>query len=563
MKRSGVMSSGERLPTTLQRLWEKADPADRRLIETLADQFDALDERARNAEEERDRLLDRVRNKRAMLRAVIDQMPAGVIVVDAPSGELILSNEKADQILRHHPFPAEAACDLFGQLGFHPDGQPYTPEEWPLSRSIAQRESVASEEIAFTRPDGTAGFLEVSSAPVTCAGGAPRFGVAVISDITGRKLAEEAILERDEQLRNLIEKSMDGILFTDEAGRITTWNMGMELITGLKARDVLGEPAWEIQSRVVNEEWARSDQRARYRALWERVLQDGTYPHLNRLLDVQIRTPQGGVRHVQQNVFVTPTQRGFCVGSIQRDITCRRQVEEALLRHAETLARLNEDLEHAQREANLYLDILTHDIGNTENVSNLYADLLIESLDGEAAERAKKLQRSIRKGIEILKTVSTVRRIHRTNPECRPVDLNAAVQGAIGDFPGSIVLCNGANHPVFADDLLPILFTNLIGNAVKHGGPGVEVAVRVEEQNGEVLVTVEDTGPGVPDDEKSEIFCRYEQKKRGVGEGLGLYLARILVERYGGRIWVEDRVCGRPEEGAAFRFTLQKAAPQG
>ncbi|WP_331519626.1 ATP-binding protein [Methanoculleus sp.] len=48
-------------------------------------------------------------------------------------------------------------------------------------------------------------------------------------------------------------------------------------------------------------------------------------------------------------------------------------------------------------------------------------------------------------------------------------------------------------------------------------------------------------------------------KKRGVGEGLGLYLVQILVERYGGKIWVEDRVPGHPEEGAAFRFTLKKA----
>jgi len=49
-----------------------------------------------------------------------------------------------------------------------------------------------------------------------------------------------------------------------------------------------------------------------------------------------------------------------------------------------------------------------------------------------------------------------------------------------------------------------------------------------------------------------------KKKKRGVGEGLGLYLVQILVERYGGRVWVEDRVSGHPEEGAAFRFTLKK-----
>jgi signal transduction histidine kinase len=241
------------------------------------------------------------------------------------------------------------------------------------------------------------------------------------------------------------------------------------------------------------------------------------------------------------------------------DITERKRAEEALQRYAENLGRLHHDLEVSNREANLYLDILTHDIGNTENVSNLYADLLIESLDGESAGYAKKLQRSIQKSIEILGTVSTIRQIHRSAPEIRPTDLDAAVRRVIENYPTSIFLYNGAHHQVQADDLLFVVFNNLIGNAVKFGGPGVEIAVRTEEQNGGVLVTVEDTGPGIPDDEKDEIFHRYEQHKRGVGEGLGLYLVQILVERYGGRVWVEDRVPGCPEEGAAFKFTLKKA----
>ena len=114
---------------------------------------------------------------------------------------------------------------------------------------------------------------------------------------------------------------------------------------------------------------------------------------------------------------------------------------------------------------------------------------------------------------------------------------------------------------VFADDLLPEVFTNLIGNAVKHGGPGVEVTVAVEERDDEaIIVTVADTGPGVDDNAKTTIFFRFEQENSRRGsQGLGLSICRILVARYGGKIWVEDRVPGRPEEGAAFRFTLKKA----
>jgi len=63
---------------------------------------------------------------------------------------------------------------------------------------------------------------------------------------------------------------------------------------------------------------------------------------------------------------------------------------------------------------------------------------------------------------------------------------------------------------------------------------------------------------------KRLLFQRFERGMgRGRGEGLGLYIVRTLVERYGGKVWIEDRVPGRPGEGAAFRFTLRKANGNG
>ena len=250
---------------------------------------------------------------------------------------------------------------------------------------------------------------------------------------------------------------------------------------------------------------------------------------------------------------------GTIVGAIAilTDITGRRRGEEALRRHTEELTRLHSDLKAANREANLYLDILTHDIGNTENVSRLYTDLLLDTLGGEAAGYAENLRRSINRSIEILGNVSTIRRIYRASPELTPIDLDEVITGMIASFPAGTIHYDGTHYRVLADDLLPVIFNNLIGNAVKHGGPDVEVEIRVDEVDGEVRVSVEDTGQGVPDMEKEAIFHRYEQQKRGVGEGLGLYLVQILVEHYGGRIWADDRRPGCPGEGAAFRFTLQ------
>ncbi|MCK9278749.1 MAG: PAS domain-containing sensor histidine kinase [Methanoculleus sp.] len=222
---------------------------------------------------------------------------------------------------------------------------------------------------------------------------------------------------------------------------------------------------------------------------------------------------------------------------------------------------LYQRLEAANREANLYLDILTHDIRNADNVANIYADLLIDELEGEVARHARKLKDGIKKSIEITANVATIRKIHESRTGLAPVDLHAVVLNEINHFSDLCIRYEGRPVEVFADDLLPQVFTNLIGNTAKHGGPDVEVTVAVEDLDERtVIVTVADTGPGVPDDAKETILFRFEREngRRG-SQGLGLSICRMLTARYGGRIWVEDRVEGHREKGAAFRFTLRKA----
>jgi len=222
---------------------------------------------------------------------------------------------------------------------------------------------------------------------------------------------------------------------------------------------------------------------------------------------------------------------------------------------------LHRRLEAANCEANLYLDILTHDIKNASNVVSIYADILIDELEGDAAHHARKLKDGIRKIIEITANVATIRKIHEDRTGPAPVDLHAVILGEIAHFPDLHIHYDGQPLEVLADDLLPEVFTNLIGNAVRHGGPGVEVTVAVEERMDDtIIVTISDTGPGVSDDAKVAIFSRFERENGREGSrGLGLSICRILIARYGGEIWVEDRVPGHPEEGAAFRFTLKKA----
>jgi PAS domain S-box-containing protein len=270
--------------------------------------------------------------------------------------------------------------------------------------------------------------------------------------------------------------------------------------------------------------------------------------------------------------FIPLVAESSVVGALVLGSTTGPEIPAATRRILEAVGRevgtgvlrgmLYQRLEAANREANLYLDILTHDIRNVDNVANIYADLLMDMLAGNEREYLQKLQGSIRKSIEITANVGTIRKIRESRTELLPVDLDGVIRAEIAHYPDARINYDGQGVTVFADDLLPEVFTNLIGNAVKHGGPEVAIDITIEdaEEEGMVQVSVADTGPGIPDGMKEAIFSRFEQgKARGSGQGLGLSICRMLLDRYGGRIRVEDRVAGRPEEGAAFVLTLREA----
>ena len=222
--------------------------------------------------------------------------------------------------------------------------------------------------------------------------------------------------------------------------------------------------------------------------------------------------------------------------------------------------RAEEALRAAHNEANLYLDIMAHDINNANAVALGYADLLVEVLEGKEREMVRKLRSGVGRSIEIIQNVSTIRRLHSHETATRPIDLDAVIRAEIAHHPDAGIVYEGKSVRVRADDLLPEVFTNLIGNSIKFGDPDVGVRVRVEEGNGTVEVSVEDTGPGVPDAVKPTLFTRFVRGTTArSGKGLGLYITRMLITRYGGSIRVEDRVPGHPECGAVFRFTLLRS----
>lgn len=149
------------------------------------------------------------------------------------------------------------------------------------------------------------------------------------------------------------------------------------------------------------------------------------------------------------------------------DLIDRRRAEEALRRRTEDLTRKSEELETARDTANMYLDILTHDVRNANNVSNMYADLLVDMAEGDLKTYVEKLHASIGRSTEILRNVATIRRAQE-EAGLAPVDLDAVIREEIATFPGATIHYTDPEVNVLADGLLPTVFTNLIGNAISN-----------------------------------------------------------------------------------------------
>jgi PAS domain S-box-containing protein len=484
----------------------------------------------------------------------------GTIVYINPAGMRLLGASRPGEVV------GRAVLDIV-----HPDAR-------HVVRTLSVRDLLGEEtplvELLVMRLDGTTVPVEGRGTRTLFEGG-PAVQV-VMRDVTHRKEAEERLQASNRHLLllnriigtsasartpgELLQAALDQTLdlLGYDGGAVYLPSAGQSG-TALQYERDMPATCRKLAGRRLEEPWAEAITAGLPRYL---ELDVGPDPHASEILeDLGFAALACIPLVVESDIVGTLLVGSRGRGSFSPE---ERALLEAIGRELGTgilRGMLYQRLEAANREANLYLDILTHDIRNADNVANIYADFLIDELDGEPARHARKLKDGIKKSIEITANVATIRKIRETRAGLTALDLDAIARDEIAHYPDLCIRYSGLPVQVLADDLLPEVFTNLIGNTAKHGGPGVEVMVTVEDRDEEtVLVTVADTGPGIPDEAKETIFHRFEREggRRG-SQGLGLSICRMLTARYGGRIWAEDRVAGCPGEGVAFRFILRKA----
>ncbi len=226
--------------------------------------------------------------------------------------------------------------------------------------------------------------------------------------------------------------------------------------------------------------------------------------------------------------------------------------------------RMEADMQEAKIQAELYLDLMGHDINNLHQVALGYLELVQDMHpDIEENELLEKPIEVLQRSSRLIKNVQKLQKHRHGIYKTEKMDLLSvlqSVQKEFGGVPGKTIYINlnGLEQcHVQANELLHDIFANLVSNAVRHTGDKAEIIIDVDRvSDGRFYrVIVEDDGPGVADGFKDSIFNRM-QKGSAKGMGLGLYLVKTLVDSFGGRVWVEDRVLGDYAKGARFVVLL-------
>jgi signal transduction histidine kinase len=228
-----------------------------------------------------------------------------------------------------------------------------------------------------------------------------------------------------------------------------------------------------------------------------------------------------------------------------------------------------ERITEEKNQAELYVDIMGHDINNLNQSAMGNLELIEDNPDLSEDERksVRTALAAVRGSAGIIDNVRKIQRINQEQIEVVPEDLNAFIEACIRDMPGpqgKKVVINytpGPGRMVKGNPLLKEAFCNIIGNAIKYSGDEVTIDIKAERVGTEAgpawTVTIEDNGYGIPDDVKPKLFRRFQRgTTKAHGKGLGLYIVRSLVEKLDGSVRVEDRVPGDHAKGARFVLTL-------
>jgi PAS domain S-box-containing protein len=468
-------------------------------------------------------------------------------------------------------------------------------------------------EVVGRRKDGERILCEVSGRLSNYRGRRAR--VVAVHDITERKRAEEAALRliEEQAARSAAETAERRAHFLAEASRVLATSFDYHTTLATVARlavptiaDFCTVDVLESDGRVVRVGVAHVDQDVEAK-LFElgrrfvdrihdgpaathlrRAIFDGESTLLSEISEEMLLGTAVSEEHRQLIEQLSPSslvavplrvgERTIGVLSIFMSTSGRRYgptdltlVQELARRVSLSVenARLFHAAERATRARDEMLGVVAHDLRNPLSTITMAAQLLIEMAPPERERERKQLEIMRRAGERMKRLISDLLDAKRIESggltvDPRPEEVNSVVSDAV-EMLRPLASSSSLQLDAAVSDGLPRVMvdparvqqvlSNLVGNAIKFTPAGGSITVRAElAADGEVCLAVADTGPGIPNEELPHIFGRFWQGKRTDrrGVGLGLAIAKAIVEAHRGRIWVESQV----GSGTSFYFTV-------
>jgi PAS domain S-box-containing protein len=405
--------------------------------------------------------------------------------------------------------------------------------------------------------DGRELAIDDSGAPIRSEAGELIGSVLVFRDVTEQRRTDMA----KALLAEVIDSSLDAIITKDLQGVVTSWNAAAERMFGYSASEAIGQP---VSALIIP-----PDRRREEEMFLTRLRRGERIDHFETE-----RVAKDG-RIIQISVTVSPVRNrhGEVVGAskIGRDVTQRREAETERTRLLEAERAARERAEAASRAKDEFVAMISHEIRSPLNAILGWAQTLRQaSLDVTATSRAlESIERNARAQAQLLDDLLDISRAiaGKLRIDPRPIDIQRSLDAALESIrpaaKAKSITIDVHRDPrktiVTADsDRLQQVFWNLLSNAVKFTPKHGHIAVTVQRLSSHLEVKIRDSGIGIPETFLPHLFERFEQAdtttvRRHSGLGLGLAIARHLIELHGGSISATSAGQG---QGATFSVAL-------
>ncbi len=374
--------------------------------------------------------------------------------------------------------------------------------------------------------------------------------MATAERAAGRQAAQSRLDESEQRFRLLVESVKEYAIFMlDPGGRVATWNAGAERINGYKASEIIGHhfsrfyPVDDVRAGKCEMELEGATRDGRFEDEGWRVRKDGT--------------------RYWSNVVITALrdEDGELVGfaKVTRDLTERRRAEQERLRLAQA--------QEAIRLRDEFLSIVSHELKTPLAALQLQLENLRQRtrhLDDALIPRIDKIVHSGDRLGGLIESLLDVSRIAtgRLTLNRELFDLGEVLAAVVDSLSASAEKSGSTLLPRLPGGLrgewdrvrVEQVLTNLLSNAIKYGAGG-PIEISLTGEGDEAVLRVADRGPGIPESEQPRIFGRFERSaslRHYGGMGIGLYVAREVVNAHGGSI----AVINRDDGGACFTVRL-------